>query len=182
MRVYFCGASSVGKTTLARLVAKKYKLHLLHEVARNVLAERQYPGGLAAMAGDLGEVTSYQVEVFERQIAAEDSAGDDFVSDRMADNLVYAAIRAEAGTVHRLLAKEDGYLERVRSGIVFFVRPHRHLLRNDGVRADAVWDEVLRQDGAVMMLLHLLHIPYIPISCPEIADRLRVVEAVLRVI
>lgn len=181
MRVYFCGASSVGKTTLARMVAQRRGLRLLGEVARGVLAEREYPGGLTAMGGDLAELTAYQVQVFERQIAMERLEGDNYVSDRAMDNLAYAAARAEPGTVARLLRSGGfpAYLERVRSGAVFLVRPHRDLVRADGVRFDAEWDEVVRTDGAVLALLAALDVPYVPVSCRDLADRLRVVDAVL---
>lgn len=181
MRAYFAGASSVGKTTLAREVARRYGLRLLPEVARAVLAEREYPGGLAAMAGDLAATTEFQREVWARQIAAEEAAADQYVSDRCADNLAYAALRAEPGEVARLLAEPRAvaYLERLRRSRVFLVRPHPHMLRADGVRADATWDDAVRVDGAVTMLLAALAIPYTPIDSPAVADRLRVVAGVL---
>lgn len=185
MRVYFCGAHSTGKTTLARLVAKRYGLALLSEVARTVLAEMEYVGGLPAMAGDVESVTEYQRAVWHRQARVESAAGDDYVSDRMADSLAYSALRAAPGTVASLMAGEvaegSPYAKRVRGGTVFFVRPHLHLLREDGVRTDVDWEGVVRMDGAILMLLSMLDVPYVPISCPEVSDRLRVVEGVLGV-
>jgi hypothetical protein len=68
---------------------------------------------------------------------------------------------------------------QVRKGIVFFLRPHRELLKEDGVRAGVDWEEVLRIDGMVKMMLEMFAVPYIPISCLSMQERTRTVERVL---
>lgn len=185
MRVLLVGAHATGKTTLARWIRDTYGLPLLTEVARTVLAERE--DRLPKIAGDLPAVTSYQEEVFRRQVTSEQEWAErypaGYVSDRAMDNLAYAAWRGETGTAARLLREPEAipYLERLRSARVFFVRPHRALLRDadDGVRADVDWETVLRLDGAVLMLLEVLDVRYVPISCLEASDRARVVAGVL---
>lgn len=41
------------------------------------------------------------------------------------------------------------------------------------------WDAQLRTESAIRMLLELADVPWIPISCLAIPDRLRVVDGVL---
>ena len=70
-------------------------------------------------------------------------------------------------------------MEWVAEGVVFFVRPHRSLLREDGVRAGVDWDSVVRIDGMVKLLLEQFRIPYLPIDTPSMQERVRAVEFVL---
>lgn len=185
MRAYFVGSHAVGKTTIARWVRDAYRLPLLTEVARVVLAQEEKR--LEELAGDLPAATAYQEDVFRKQMAAEEAAGEDFVSDRAFDNLAYASWRAAPGTVRRIMDADAAraYLNDFRARAVagtsrvFFVRPHPELLREDGVRANVTWDEVLRVDGAAQFALEVFGVPYVPISCREMADRVRVVSAVL---
>lgn len=180
MRIYFVGSHCVGKTKMVRETAKRYGLPTLSEAARQVLAQWEPLGGLKALAGDLQMVTDYQEEVFRQQVKIDFATGDSFVADRAFDNLVYAARWARAGTVSRLMAEEGArYVERVRGGRVFFVRPHRELLAEDGIRAHISWEDVVLADGGVLFALEVLGIPYVPIPCREFSDRMRIVEAVL---
>jgi nicotinamide riboside kinase len=177
LRIYFVGAHSTGKTTLARWTAHHYKLPLVSEVVRTVLAEREISlERLKAQPELHGEV---QQEIFERQARAEERMDGDYVSDRAVDNLVYAA----EGTfiASRLFRSESfqRYVEHVRGGIVFFTRPDRRLVADDGVRDDACWESVLRIDGAVKALLEILDLPYIPITPASMQERLRLVQAVV---
>ena len=64
-------------------------------------------------------------------------------------------------------------------GLVFFLRPHRELLREDGTRAAVQWEEVLRIDGMVKLLLELFGVPYIPVESLSMQERVRLVERVL---
>ena len=177
MRIYFVGAHSTGKTTLARWAAGQYRLPLVSEVVRTVLAEREIPLERLKTQVDLhGEV---QQEIFERQQRAEELMEGGYVSDRAVDNLVYAA----EGTfiASRLFRSESfqRYVEHVRGGIVFFTRPDRRLVADDGMRDDVCWESVLRIDGAVKTLLEILDLPYVPITPASMQERLRIVEAVV---
>lgn len=176
-RIYLVGAHSTGKTTLARWIRDRYGLPMISEVARGVLAEMEQQ--LGSLRSDLETVDHYQTEVFERQIVAEAEQEGAFVSDRAFCNLAYAAHHA---TVLSRLATDPrlaGYMDSVRSGLVFFVRPHRELVAQDGVRESTGWDEVVRIDGMVKLMLEMFAVPYIPMDCLSMQERVRLVERVL---
>lgn len=175
LRIYFVGAHSTGKTTLARWTAKQFDLPLVSEVVRSVLAEREIPlDRLKAQVELHGEV---QQEIFDRQQQAEERIRTGFVSDRAIDNLVYAADGTLiAGRLFRSEAFQR-YVEHVRGGLIFFTRPDRRLVANDGVRDEACYESVLRIDGAVKTLLEILELPYVPITPANMQERIRLVQA-----
>jgi nicotinamide riboside kinase len=176
-RIYLVGAHSTGKTTLARWIRDRYRLPMISEVARGVLAEME--ARLDALRTDLELVDRYQREVYERQIQAEAEQPGAFVSDRAFCNLAYAAnhatILAGIGRDPRLAR----YMETVRDGIVFYLRPHRALLAEDGVREGVCWEDVLRIDGMVKLMLEWFAVPYIPVESLSMQERARLVERVL---
>jgi nicotinamide riboside kinase len=176
-RVYLVGAHATGKTTLARWIRDRYGLPMIAEVARGVLAEMEAP--LESLRANLDLVNRYQADVFERQIAAEDQLGVPFVSDRAFCNLAYAAHHS---TILGEVANSPSlrrYMDSVREGLVFFLRPHRELLVEDGVRAAVEWEEVVRIDGMVKILLELFSIPYVPLQSLSMQERVRTLERVL---
>lgn len=175
VRIYLVGAHATGKTTLARWIRDQYGLPMISEVARGVLAEME--AHLDSLRTDLELVSDYQAQVFERQLENERGAGS-FVSDRAFCNLAYAA-------QHSLLSGEvfkdarlERYMGQVREGIVFFLRPHKELLADDGVRETMDWDEVVRIDGMVKLMLEMFNVPYIPVACLSMQERARTVERV----
>lgn len=176
-RIYLVGAHSTGKTTLARWIRDNYGLALISEVARTVLAEMEER--IESLRSDIEVVNRYQSEVFRRQIAAERQHEGAFVSDRAFCNLAYAAqhstILSDIAGDHEL----RNYMEHVREGLVFFVRPHRELMAEDGVREDPDWDEVVRIDGMVKLMLEMFAVPYIPIASLAMQERVRLLERVL---
>jgi hypothetical protein len=150
---------------------------MITEVARAVLAEME--ANLDALRTDMDLVAEYQRRVYERQVAVERQQGQSFVSDRAFDNLAYAA---EHTTIVADLLGEDAfksYMEWVAEGVVFFLRPHPSLLREDGVRAGVSWDSVIRIDGMVKLLLEQHRIHYLPVESVSMQERVRVVEFVL---
>jgi hypothetical protein len=178
MRIYFVGSHATGKTTMTRYVSRTYGLPMITEVARAVLAELETT--LDALRTDMDLVAEYQRRVFERQVAVERAQDSGFVSDRAFDNLAYAA---EHTLVLADLINGDEYkryMEWVSQGIVFFVRPHRDLLREDGVRAGVTWESVLRIDGMIKLMLEQGRIPYLPIESVAMQERARAVDFVLR--
>ncbi len=177
IRIYLVGAHSTGKTTLARWIRDKYGLPMISEVARGVLAEMEQR--LESLRSDLDAVDRYQAAVFERQLVAEEEHSGSFVSDRAFCNLAYAAHHA---TILSRLATDprlERYMRSVRSGLVFFVRPQRELLTDDGYRESTGWEEVVRIDGMVKLMLEMFGIPYIPMDCLSMQERVRLVERVL---
>jgi hypothetical protein len=177
LRIYLVGAHSTGKTTLARWIRDRYGLPMISEVARGVLAEMEER--LDSIRSNLELVDRYQRLVFERQLDAERDQLGSFVSDRAFCNLAYAA---QHSTILESLATDPRlweYMGSVKAGIVFFLRPHRELLAEDGVRAGIAWEEVLRIDGMVKLMLELFGVPYIPCESLAMQERVRLVERVL---
>ncbi|MBP8299490.1 MAG: ATP-binding protein [Planctomycetes bacterium] len=177
LRIYMVGAHATGKTTLARWVRDHYGVPMIAEVARGVLAEME--AKLDTLRTDIALVNRYQREVFHRQIEAEHKVAGPFVSDRAFCNLAYAAHHSTIlGEVFRDRRLGE-YMNWVRQGIVFFLRPHRELIVSDGVRAGLEWEEVIRIDGMVKLLLEVFDVPYIPVESLSMQERVRLVERVL---
>ena len=179
MRVYFVGAHSTGKSTLARYVSKQYSLALLPEVARQVLSEREL--SIDALRADLDMVDSYQQEVFTRQIAEEKKLAA-FVSDRSAiDALAYIAQHSNNfyQTMQSPLLKP--YIETLKQSDVqlFFVRPSKATLKEDGVRETPIYEGVIQIDAIIKCLLELHRLKYFQIATDNMQERCRLIEAVL---
>jgi len=176
MRVYFIGPQSVGKTTLAKYVSNKYDLELLTEVVREII--EQYDKSLDEIRLDIDEVNEFQKEVFEKQIERE-RGKHDFVSDRAFDNIAYACYY---GTIAHLIDgdKLAHYMDKLAHSLVFYVKPHKQLLDDDGVRGSIDWCDVCRIDGMIKMMLELYNIDYITISTKEHQERVKTIDTVLK--
>lgn len=177
MRIYFVGSHATGKTTLCRYVSRRYGLPMISEVARAVLAEMET--GLDALRTDMDLVAEYQERVFARQVAVEKLHDGKFVSDRAFDNLAYVAEHTTNAATMMNDQRFLDYMKWVREGIVFFLRPHQSLLKDDGVRAGVSWDSVLRIDGMVKLMLEQHRISYLPLESVSMQERVRAVEFVL---
>jgi len=178
MRIYFVGAHATGKTTMTRYVSRRYGLPMITEVARAVLAELET--SLDDLRTDMDLVAEYQRRVFERQVQVERMQGTGFVSDRAFDNLAYAA---EHTLVFSDLINGDEfkkYAEWVAGGIVFYLRPHKDLVRDDGTRSGVTWESVLRIDGMIKLMLEQHRIPYLPLDSVAMMERTRAVDFVLK--
>jgi len=177
MRIYFVGSHATGKTTLCRYVSRRYGLPMISEVARAVLAEMET--SLDALRTDMDLVAEYQERVFARQVAVEKLHDSRFVSDRAFDNLAYVAEHTTNAATMMNDQRFLDYMKWVSEGIVFFLRPHQSLLKDDGVRAGVSWDSVLRIDGMVKLMLEQHRISYLPIESVSMQERVRAVEFVL---
>ena len=177
MRIYFVGSHATGKTTLCRYVSRRYGVPMITEVARAVLAEMET--GLDALRTDMDLVAEYQERVFARQVAVEKLHEGRFVSDRAFDNLAYVAEHTTNAGAMMNDQRFIDYMRWVREGIVFFLRPHQSLLKDDGVRAGVSWESVLRIDGMIKLLLEQYRISYLPIESVSMQERVRAVEFVL---
>jgi nicotinamide riboside kinase len=177
MRIYFVGSHATGKTTLCRYVSRRYGLPMITEVARAVLAEMET--GLDTLRTDMELVAEYQERVFARQVAVEKLHAERFVSDRAFDNLAYVAEHTTNAARMMNDQRFHDYMKWVREGIVFVLRPHQSLLKDDGVRAGVSWDSVLRIDGMVKLMLEQHQISYLPLESVSMQERVRAVEFVL---
>ena len=176
-RIYLVGAHSTGKTTLARWIRDTYRIPMISEVARLVLAEME--AQLDSLRSDIALVDRYQREVYLRQLEAEAQCKGSFVSDRAFCNLAYAAQHATITADIFADPRLRDYMETVREGVVMYLRPHPELLKSDGVRERIDWEEVLRIDGMVKLLLEMFDVPYIPVASLAMQERIRLVERVL---
>ncbi len=150
---------------------------MISEVARAVLAEMET--GLDALRTDMDLVAEYQERVFARQVAVEQLHDGRFVSDRAFDNLAYVAEHTTNAAAMMNDVRFHDYMKWVSQGIVFFLRPHQSLLKDDGVRAGVSWDSVLRIDGMVKLMLEQHGISYLPLESVSMQERVRAVEFVL---
>lgn len=182
MRIYFVGAQSTGKTTIARWTAERYDLPLLTEVVRKLKAEKEY-ASLDSLRVDLDQIGAFQAEIFRRQIVSEKGAGKDFVSDRGFDFMIYSAFHTLSVTSFLNTTAFTDYIETLRSpdAIVFYVRPHKELVTADHDRSplDLRWEEICRIDGAINLALEMLGIPHIPMASLSMRERARMVERVI---
>lgn len=178
MKVYFIGAHSTGKTTLSRYVASKYEMPLLPEVARLVLAEREL--SMDSLRMDLGIVNSFQKEIFIRQLSVEKEI-QNFVSDRCFDNLAYAAQHSTILKEMLDMPELKNYVEKMRSPDVFlfFVRPSRATMKDDGVREQVDWEEVLKIDAMIKFMLEMWGLKYFVIATSGMQERARLIDAIL---
>jgi predicted ATPase len=176
-RIYLVGAHATGKTTLARWIRDRYGLPMISEVARGVLAEME--AQLDALRTNVDLVNHYQAQVFERQLEAEAAQPGAFVSDRAFCNLAYAAHHSTILSTIATDARLADYMRSVQQGIVFYLRPHRELVVHDGVRAGVEWEEVVRIDGMVKLLLEMFGVSYIPVESLAMQERVRLVDRVL---
>jgi hypothetical protein len=135
--------------------------------------------GLDALRTDMELVAEYQERVFARQVAVERLHHGRFVSDRAFDNLAYVAEHTTNAFAMMSDQRFRDYMTWVSEGIVFFLRPHQSLLKDDGVRAGVSWDSVLRIDGMVKLMLEQHGIAYLPIESVSMQERVRAVEFVL---
>ena len=178
MKVYFVGAHSTGKTTLARYVSKKYSIPMITEVARMVLSEGE--SNLDSLRYDMDAIDKYQTDVFKRQLI-EESKYPNFVSDRSFDNLAYAAQHTRI--FPKLLASPE--VSQYSSGLkapgvfVFFVRPSRATLKADGVREAINWDGIVAIDAMIKFMLGMWEIKYYQIPVENMQERIHMVDNVL---
>lgn len=75
-RIVITGASGVGKTSLATLLAAKMELHLIPEVARELCHQMGFSNPT-----EIPDQASFRTQVLQQQIAVEGTAGS-FISDR----------------------------------------------------------------------------------------------------
>lgn len=178
MRIYIIGSHGCGKSTLARYISEKYNLHMITEIARQILSEKELQ--LDTLRYDLDLVDDYQSEVFYRQIV-EESKYQEFVSDRSIDCLAYAAQHSRI--LPQLLHSQElkTYLEILKSpdSIIFFVRPSKATLKADGVRESLTWDGVIAIDAMTKFLLEMFELPYFQINIDNMQERTRIVDAVI---
>lgn len=178
MKVYLSGSHSCGKSTLARYISETYKLPLLTETARQVLSEKELQ--LDTMRHDINLVNDYQMEVFKRQLLQEKDQ-DNFVCDRSFDGLAYAAQHSTIFSKIFNSPELKEYINNLKNNksIIFFVRPSKATLKNDGVREHITWDGVIAIDAMIKLLFELFELPYFQISVDNMQERIRFIDNII---
>lgn len=180
-RIYFDGCEGSGKTTLARVTARRYNLPLLTEVASGVLYEFQQREGERAgtwerIRADVDLSSAVQARVFERQLADELAHPPPAVYDRTLSCLAYSELYADnfADLLSRVPTE---YIENLRRSIVFLVRPQRALLgAADGVRAVVAWESQVRVDQTIETLLRMWRVDFVSVETLTAASRRQQVD------
>lgn len=179
MKIYFIGGTSCGKTTLARYFSEKYKLKLLPEFARIILAEQELQ--IDNLRANINVVNKYQTDIFYRQIE-EEKKYTEFVSDRTAlDALAYSAQYSTIFSKLIWTQELKDYVAKLKSdkAKIFFVRPSKATLKADGVRESLVWDGIIAVDANIKLLVEMFELSVIQISTDSMQERVRTIEAVL---
>lgn len=180
MRIYFVGSHSTGKTTCARYVSEKYKIPMITEVARMILSEKELH--LESLRTDLNVVDEYQTQIFFRQLEQE-SKYTDFVSDRSFDCLAYSAQHSRV--LSKLLNSQEmkTYLEFLRApeSIIFFVRPSKITLKNDGVRETVNWESVIAIDAMVKFMLQMFDLKHFSMQMDSMQERAAFIDSVISI-
>lgn len=188
MFVYFTGASGTGKSTLAKHVSEAYGIPILTSAARAALGDMGLPpDGFAKLMQDKEKFKAYQQAVRQKQITMEEMAAKlgPFISERMFDNLAYSALYGwdAPQAMEALKPYAAKFNDKGHKYIVFFVKPTRECLEAANAGADRkeflVWDDMLRFDGALQLVMECLDIPYIRVSSPDMRERVKTIESVL---
>lgn len=106
IRIFLCGAHSVGKTTLAKEIVKDRNFHMMTEIARKIIQDK------GMKREDFEPKTHPQIfldlqrQIIEAQAMREkenDNQGLNYVSDRGIDPVVYASMYVGEEDGERLL-------------------------------------------------------------------------------
>lgn len=179
MKIYFCGAHSTGKSTLARYVSEKYNLPMISETARMILSEQELQ--IDSLRCNMDVANKYQKEVFERQIL-EEQKHMSFVSDRsIIDVLAYTA--QHTNVLRELLDHTSltDYITKLLApdSILFFVSPAKATLSADGVREAINWDGVISINAMIKLLLEMFKIRYFQINVESMQERTKLIDSIL---
>ena len=179
MKIYLSGSHSNGKSTLAKYISDKYKLPFIPEVARMILSESEWQ--IDALRSDIDMANLYQQKIFYRQLL-EEQKYTSFVSDRsVIDPLAYSAQHTQI--LSKLMKSKEltEYIASLKSkdAFVFFVRPSKATMKQDGVRETLSWDGIVAIDAMIKLLLEMFDIRYFDINNDCMQSRIRLVDSVL---
>lgn len=177
MKIALIGASSTGKSTLARLLANELSLPLIREQARVVLAD--IGKTLPEIRAVPEEILRFQYAVLQAQIDSEfECFNSGFVSDRsIFDNLVLFLRHCEVPKEH-VESYRQQVLKHYKANpydILIFLRPGEFPVEDDGVRTpDPLYQSQV--DGMILAILKLYTVDFKEVSGDPIA-RVRGVKA-----
>lgn len=179
MKIYFSGAHSTGKSTLARYVSQKYNLPMISEAARMILSEQEMQ--IDTLRYDLDVTDKYQQQVFDRQVL-EEQKHSFFVSDRsIIDVLAYSGQHARILPQLLQTPELESCLSILREpdSFIFFVKPSKATLKADGVRESLNWDGIIQIDAMIKLLLQMYNLRHFSINTDNMQERTQFIDAVL---
>jgi adenylate kinase family enzyme len=139
MRIYFTGCHGSGKTTLARYVSEQYNFPIITEVARMILSEKELQ--IDSLRSNLSIADDYQNEIFYRQIREEKIKIISYLIEVLLIVLAYCAQHTRI--LDKLMKSNDleEYVNNLKSKdtLIFFIRPSKITLKEDGVREHINW-------------------------------------------
>lgn len=179
MKIYFIGAHSTGKSSLARYTSTQYNIPMISETARMILSEQELQ--IDSLRADMITVNNYQQKVFDRQIL-EESKSQSFVSDRsIVDIIAYSA--QYTNILSTLLSSKEllAYLADLKApdSVIFFVRPSKATLKADGVREAINWDGIVAIDAQVKFMLEMWQLRYFQINMDNMQERVKLIDSVI---
>lgn len=107
LRVFICGAHSVGKTTLVNEVGKQLNLHVEAEVARKVITDLNLRREDFDPKTNPSKFEELQERILEAQCKVEEKhsrSGTPYIADRGIDPLVYSLMYLGENSMKRLLS------------------------------------------------------------------------------
>ncbi|MGC9314048.1 MAG: AAA family ATPase [bacterium] len=165
MKIALIGASSTGKSTLSKLLAKELRLPLIREQARVVLAEMGKT--LPELRAVTEDIIRFQYAVLQAQIDSETECADSgFVSDRsIFDNLVLFLRHCEVSS-HHIRSYEEIVLTHYKNlpyDLLIFLRPGEFPVEDDGVRTPNPYYQS-QVDGMILTILKLYSVPTVEVT------------------
>ena len=183
-RIILCGASSVGKTTLAKDWIERHSEYAhIHEVARDVMKQHSLSRDDIIESLKTTEKTTFlrlQELIFEeqnRQEIALTKSERAFISDRGPDPLAYVSLKQspEAADILAQTSAASSCLERYRKSLVLVLCPLA-TVTDDGFRMVPDRREQEDFNRVLCQLLGKHQIPYIYVDETDRAKRLRCLE------
>ncbi len=180
MKIYMSGHHGSGKSSLARYVSNKYKIPMITETARMILSEQELK--FDTLRADIDVANKYQMDVFNRQLEEENKQIASFVSDRsLIDVLSYSA--QHTTILPKLINSIElkNYIEKLKNdnSVIFFVRPTKSTLKQDGVRETISWDGVITIDAQIKLLLQMYNLRYFQINTESMQERIQIIDNII---
>lgn len=188
--VVFCGASGVGKSTLAFATAGRYGFQPLPSLTAEVYQDAGVT--YAEAMQDADKLERIQREIYRRTAARLRDLADaepkypvrGFVSERGIDVQAYTALMLRNATVNEFGELPDGIAEVLRRShvVTVFVRPCPEVVAearsNDKNRRNIfLTDEwIYKADGAIRMLLEISGVDYVNLDKPGLVERMRAIN------
>ena len=185
--IILCGASSIGKSTLAQEWFQKHSEYVrIEEVARDIMRSSNLTRDdlIASIQTDKRVFLDLQLHIMEEQNRRElQLAGKPFISDRGPDPIVYAALHADQASADRICAHaaSAACLQRYRVECMVVILCPLPATVDDGFRM--VPESRDKQDQFNKCLKSLLdqhHVPYVYLGVVDREKRMKALENMLR--